>query len=76
MQKIRWGSVLNTSLARGTCPWTEVTTDHARVDIFNTTVLDAPAVKYQEVSQLITLYKTKTKQLSSFLPRKSSSDVT
>lgn len=39
---------LTTSLARGTFPWTEVSTDHTRVDIFNTTVSDAPAVKYQE----------------------------
>ena len=69
MQKISWGCVLNTSLARGTCSWTEVTTDHARVDIFNTTVLDAPAVKYQQVSQLITLYKQKNQATIKFFPQ-------
>lgn len=32
-----------TSLARGTRPWTEVTTDQTSVDMFRTTVSEAPA---------------------------------
>lgn len=60
-----------TSLARGTRPWTEVSTDHARVDIFNTKVSDAPAVKYQEASQLITLFKRNNEATIKFVsPRK------
>lgn len=41
---------LSTSLARGTRPWTEATTDHARVDMFSTTLSDAPAEIYHKIS--------------------------
>ena len=38
---------LTTSLARGTRPSTEAITDHERVEMFSTTLSDAPTVIYQ-----------------------------
>jgi len=38
----------NTSLARGTRPWTEVTTDQTSVDMFRTAVSETPARSWQK----------------------------
>lgn len=35
---------MNTSLARGTRPWTVVTTDQANVDMLRTTVSETPTL--------------------------------
>lgn len=47
--------LLDTSLARGTRPWTVVTTDQANVDMLRTTVSETPEmetvhIKYNELS--------------------------
>ena len=50
-----------TSLARGTRPSTEAITDHERVDMFSTTLSDAPAVIYQVAAQSVSTNTNKQK---------------